>query len=311
MLGFHFKGRKRYYLNLCGDKGGPHIFGKRLKAELKALGWSYSPIMFGYNLNFVAGKYYPGKVNILRLDGLYYDTENTVGDTEKQNKPIREAYHKFDKIIFQSEFAKAMYFHYFGEINKPYKIIYNGVPKSFSSIGPKYKYPFNKTFLCSAKWRSHKRLMAIIEGFKALKNKDVGLVIIGGDVPLNNQENIINLGHIPHQKLPFYLRGADAFVHLTWLDCCPNTVVEALACGLPVLCGHNGGTKELVGDSGIILELEETYNLQKVALYKPPVPDPKLVARGMSELLEWDKPVLRPDLHIDYVAKQYTDFFLE
>jgi glycosyltransferase involved in cell wall biosynthesis len=95
------------------------------------------------------------------------------------------------------------------------------------------------------------------------------------------------------------------------LDWCPNTVVEALACGLPVLCSHNGGTKELVRGSGIIQEFEETYDFKKVPLYKPPMPDPKLVARGMSELLEWREPIDRPDLYMDHVAMQYINFILE
>ena len=41
-----------------------------------------------------------------------------------------------------------------------------------------------------------------------------------------------------------------------------------------------------------------------------PMPDPEQVAQGMAEILEWNKPIIRPDLYIDYVAKQYIEFFL-
>ncbi len=303
---------KRYYLNSIGDKGGGgKIFGKRLKVELKKMDWIYSSRRFDYNLAFISGKYQPGMINILRLDGLYFDTENTVGDNSKLNAPLKKAYYEFDKIIFQSEFSKKMYFTHFGKTEKTYRIIYNGVPKEFSSTGPMYKYPFDKTLICSSNWRAHKRLTAIIDGFRELKSQNIGLAILGENITIDSRENIIVLGRIPPHKLPFYLRGADAFVHLSWLDWCPNTVVEALACGLPVLCGHNGGTKELVKDSGIIMEFEETYDFNKIKLYKPPMPDPKLVARGMSELLEWKKTIHRPDLSIDHIAKQYIDFILE
>ena len=301
----------RYNLNTSGAKTGPNIFGKRLKIELKKQGWVYDKRAFDYNIAFIAGKYYPGKINVLRLDGLYFDTENTVGDNEELNTPIKKSYHGFDKIIFQSRFSKDMFFHHLGEINTPYKIIYNGAPRSFPSADKKIKYPFDKTIICSARWRSHKRLAAIIEGFKELNQKSIGLVILGKATPQINHENIIYLGDVNPRKLPYYIRGADAFIHLSWLDWCPNTVVEALVCGLPVLCSHNGGTKELVKDSGIIFEFEETYDFERVPLYKPPVPDPKLVARGMSELLEWSKPIERADLYIDHVARQYTDFILE
>lgn len=300
---------KLYHLNHYGDRGGPGIFGLRLKNELRKLGWIHNSLLYDYNLAFISGEYRPGKVNILRLDGLYFDTENTVDDTDKLNTPIKRAYDEFDKIIFQSEFSQKMFLKHFGPTTHPHRIIYNGVPKSFSPVGPKYNYPFEKTLLCSGKWRTHKRLKAIIDGFRELKN--IGLAILGEDVSIDTQENILVLGHISHQQLPFYLRGADAFIHLSWLDWCPNVVVEALACGLPVLCSHNGGTKELVRDSGIILELEDKYDFERVPLYKPPMPDPKLVARGMSEVLEWNKPIKRPDLCMDHVAGQYVDFILE
>lgn len=303
---------KRYYLNSFGNKGGGgKIFGKRLKFELKKKGWIYSSRRFDFNLIFISGKYRPGKTNVLRVDGLYFDTENTIGNTSKLNAPLIKAYHEFDKIIFQSEFSQKMYFTHFGKTQKPSRIIFNGVPKEFSSTGPKFNYPFDKTLICSSNWRSHKRLSAIIKGFKELKSQNIGLVILGDNIPVNSERNVIVQGHIPPHKLPFYLRGADGFVHLSWLDWCPNTVVEALACGLPVLCSHNGGTNELVKNSGLIMELEETYNFNKVSLYKPPTPDPALVAQGMMELLEWKEPIYRPDLSIDQVAKQYIDFMLE
>ena len=184
------------------------------------------------------------------------------------------------------------------------------LPKYFSPIGRKYKYPFDKTIICSSEWRAHKRREGIIEGFKKINNSNTGLVILGKYEKKYNYKNVIYLGRVSPHKLPYYLRSADVFVHLSWLDWCPNVVVEALTCGLPVLCSHNGGTKELVKDSGIVLRLEEDYNFNKVALYKPPEPDPGIVAHGMKELLEWNKSIVRTDLYIDHVAKQYIDFIL-
>ena len=299
---------KRYYLNCRGNRTGPAIFGKRLKNEFKEMGWVYNARSFDYNLAFISGNYCNGKVNVLRLDGLYFDIDDTVGNTDELNIPIRKSYYEFDKIIFQSNFSKEMFFRHFGNIKKPYKVIYNGVPKYFSPIGKKYNYPFDRTIVCSSTWRAHKRLEGIIDGFKELNNSTIGLVILGKCEKIVNHKNIVYLGNVKAHNLPYYLRGADAFVHLTWLDCCPNVVVEALACGLPVLCSHNGGTKELVRDSGIILKLEDDYNFQKVALYSPPKPDPGIVADGIKTLLEWNKPIERADLYIDHVSRQYIDF---
>ena len=95
-------------------------------------------------------------------------------------------------------------------------------------------------------------------------------------------------------------------IHLAWLDWCPNTVVEALACGLPVLCSHNGGTRELVKENGVILELEEDYKIgSKVPLYNPPKVDSASITNGILEVLEMGKHLGRPDLSIYQCASAY------
>ncbi|UCG68771.1 MAG: glycosyltransferase [Thermoplasmata archaeon] len=72
--------------------------------------------------------------------------------------------------------------------------------------------------------------------------------------------NIKCSGSVPTEDLPKYLRGGDAFIHLSWFENCPNTTVEALTSGLPGLCTRNGGTKEIVRSNGIIIQCEEDYN---------------------------------------------------
>ena len=99
---------------------------------------------------------------------------------------------------------------------------------------------------------------------------------------------------------------ADAMIHLAWLDWCPNTVVEALSCGTPVLCSHNGGTKELVKNEGVVIQLEEDYRIgDKVPLYNPSIVDTKIIVEGIIEALEQSTLFDRPDLDISYVAEQY------
>lgn len=300
--------KRKFFINKCSNSTGPSIFGHRLKEEFENFGWEFVKENFEYNICFSGGKPNRNSTNVLRLDGLYYDTENTLGNTDSLNAPIKKAYKSFDKLIFQSEYGRNLFFKHFGSTDKPHTVIYNGVPEAFSPSGLTREYPWDKTFICSASWRKHKRLEAIIEGFNKFTGDNVGLVVLGECKEKINKRNVMYLGNIQPERLPTYLRGADALVHLTWLDCCPNSVVEALACGLPVLSSHNGGTKELVKDDGIILRLEDDYNFNRVALYKPPVPDSNIVFKGMQDILDWNKKVVRPDLKIENVAKQYMEF---
>ena len=58
-------------------------------------------------------------------------------------------------------------------------------------------------------------------------------------------------GPVAVRQLPEMYNEIDILVHLAAADVCPNVVVEALACGVPVVCHAYGGTAELVGDGGI------------------------------------------------------------
>lgn len=297
-----------FKINTVGSVNGPAIFGSRLKKGLESRKWIFSKNNPDVNIVFASGPYIPGKISVLRLDNLYFDLENTIGDTDKLNAPILQAYNNFDKIIFQSQFAVEQYKYHFGPIKVSYKVIYNGVPDIFCKVGNSFNYGFVKTFICSADWRAHKRLESIIEAFKCFdKNLNYGLVILGNCKVKDNHSNIIYLGKIHHTKLPKYLRGANAGVHISWLDCSPNVVYEMLACGLPVLCSHNGGTKEIVRDGGIVLKLEEDYKYNRVSLYKPPKPDIDVLYWGMQEILK-KKVSARSDLYIDHVVDEYINF---
>jgi glycosyltransferase involved in cell wall biosynthesis len=59
-------------------------------------------------------------------------------------------------------------------------------------------------------------------------------------------------------------------IHLAWLDHCPNTVVEALSQGTPIICSEQGGTKELVKEFGVILKESKSYNYELTNYDNPP-----------------------------------------
>jgi glycosyltransferase involved in cell wall biosynthesis len=62
------------------------------------------------------------------------------------------------------------------------------------------------------------------------------------------------------------MNRADVLLHPRLGDWCPNVVVEALACGLPVVCGSWGGAAELVGAGGIVVPTEKwSYGADFVA----------------------------------------------
>ena len=73
--------------------------------------------------------------------------------------------------------------------------------------------------------------------------------------------------------------NADAFITLNYNDNCPNKVLEALSCGLPVIYSDTGGTPELVSsDCGV----SSCRNSREEVFY----PEESIVGPAMVEVSE-------------------------
>ncbi len=193
-----------------------------------------------------------------------------LSDIESVNAPIREFIHSADYVVYQSEFAKSSSDKYLGSINAPNKVLYNPVDVNFFK-------PFEgKKFMCDGKLRLllagsqyHKdKFVTGVNVLKVLSDSGINAeLIVAGRVswpcrnitePLMEAEKIIGrmglagrvkfLGVYGQEDAPRIYNSADILIHPKYNDVCPTAVIEAMACGLPVVCMNNGGTVELVGE---------------------------------------------------------------
>jgi glycosyltransferase involved in cell wall biosynthesis len=311
--------------------GGPDVFVRRLtesiiSQKLAKIGLTKFPF-YDIALFKVTSKSLYNRPFVLRVDGIYFDTKNTVGNTEKLNADIFSSIDKSDGVIFISEFSKKMVEKFHKKILKPTVIIHNTVDTSiFTPYGPNFRSKLNfskdvRVIVTSAHWRRHKRLKETVMLFNRMRKTSkyaCKLLVLGGNPDyVVEDKDIIYVGEVKPDVLPPWYRTADLYVHLAWIEPCGNTQIEAMACGLPIVCTNNGGIGETIikANGGIVSNADEPYNLERLDYYNPPEPNYEVLMWDIEKIFEdyqrWVEKIDYHTLDINNAAKQYVEFITQ
>ena len=309
-------------------KGGPNIFMQRLRESIirqnLAISRSYLTPFYDIALFHSSVHSYYAKPYVLRMDGIYFGKEAEDPEKRKNNDDMKRAIDGASGVIYQSLFDKQLIEAYFGKTKKKNIIICNGtkIERSYSKKGIRKDLglPENRRLLiCSAGWRRHKRLPEIVELLKRLNDIEdrYALIILGEQNDYIKTDNTYSFGNIYPGDITRYYQCADIYIHLSWLDHCPNTVVEAIANGLPVLCSNQGGTREVVegASAGIVSECDAEVDLFSLNLYEPPAPDWDQLIQCAQHLFgnyeKYCQSINKNFVDIDAVANKYVNFIKE
>ena len=93
------------------------------------------------------------------------------------------------------------------------------------------------------------------------------------------------------------------------IESCPNVVVESLSCGIPIVCNNIGGTPELVGLDGIIIDVDKEFKFNFISEQDVDNINTDVLAKGIDKCVNTTWDIHRHDLDIQNVANDYFNIF--
>ena len=232
-----------------------------------------------------------------RLDGIYF---NKSTDYNMQNANIKRTYDMATGVVFQSEFNRQLITKYFGE-HQLSTVIHNGADvsriKIVDPIDNDVLNGYENVWSCASHWRPHKRLGENIRYFLEHSGEKDCLVVAGQTDYGDAHPRVFFAGNLQQDALLALYKRSKYFLHLAWLDHCPNVVVDARASGCKIVCSSAGGTKEIAGPDAVVID-EDPWDFEPVYLYQPPK-------------LNFNKVIDNPynsDYNMVEVAKKYENF---
>jgi len=254
------------------SNSGPNSFAKKLMPHLNKVGNEFVDVNSAeVSLCFIESPREIACPRLLRLDGIYF---NTSQDYTNLNRNIRRTYESSAGIVFQSEFNRELITRYFGE-HENTTVIHNGADEqTINNIAALPNKKYNNIWSCAASWRPHKRLSENIRYFMEHKEEGDILIVAGNVSPEDMVEDpsVAYMGQLSQKQLYSLYKASTNFLHLAWLDHCPNVVVDARAAGCHIVCSTAGGTKEIAGLNSTLI-VEPDWDFEPTELYKPPSMD--------------------------------------
>lgn len=198
--------------------------------------------------------------------------------------------HFADRVIYQSQFIRKWWEDWYGIAKAPASVIINGVDLNAYTHEGEHERPTDKYRMLllegSLARGLNSGLFHAVSVAEKMSAKYPMEVVVAGVVDEATQQKLQSkvpvkfLGTVPRADIPKLARSSHIMYCAEVNPPCPNSVIEAMACGLPVIGFDSGSLKELVkDDAGCIVP----YGANP---WKLETPDIETLASSAGEVLE-------------------------
>jgi len=294
----------RIYLEYEPNESGKGKFISRLVPELKELGAKVSYDPKGCDIALCLTRFrskFKGP-RVLRVDGIHLISSEK---TKWNNERVRKCINKASAVIWQSQFCRDVASKVLKAHPKREFVIHNGAPpEEFLATKLNLGFKYN-IFICgNFASRKHKRLEEMLEIAMEMNDPDIGWHVAG---KINwtppKSGKIKYLGVVKKGTIASYLASCNLMLDLQTAAWCPNSVVESLVAGCPVIGCRGAGVEELVQDSGELIYDEPPIRMQGKEKYYQIDHSEAIVS--IRRWLKSNYKFSRPDLYIENIAKRY------
>jgi glycosyltransferase involved in cell wall biosynthesis len=181
------------------------------------------------------------------------------------------------KIIAISECTKQDAVRLYGIEETKITVIHGGVDSYFSPASPeaaaavrlRYNLP-ERYILYVGTIEPRKNLITLLEAYRALRNRETGvkLVIVGKKgwryenffeklEEIGLEDDVVFPGFVPDQDLPAVYTMADVFAFPSLYEGFGLPVLEAMACGTPVVCSNTSSLPEVAGKAAVLVSPQD------------------------------------------------------
>lgn len=116
---------------------------------------------------------------------------------------------------------------------------------------------------CIGNFSERKGQERIVKAVGRINERNIRLILGGQGYISHKPESILHCGFIAHNQIPKYLSASDIYIIPTrWEGCC-NSIIEAMACGLPIISSNRPFNWDVLNnDNSILIDPD---NIEEIA----------------------------------------------